>query len=223
MDRRPPLALSPRRLRPRRAIPPRYPCNPPVQKSPATNYKKSQAGRISVSGASFFRSESDSISSELLSITKKPKSSETLNFSEFESEKENQQNPFNPIARNYSDSNSTPLFERGRFYDLYSARRNERLKKRQMELMDESEVAIVSQNPAIAVELQKKKNLKRNESARNSISGEISVSRIPNLSSSLRNSKDVKKVGNLGFEEKKSNVAGTSMRRIGTRSAAKRY
>ncbi|KAJ4805721.1 hypothetical protein LUZ62_018287 [Rhynchospora pubera] len=221
MDRRPPLVVSPRRLRPRRALPPRHPAPPPAKKSPVTNSKAIHPLHASVSGASLFRPEPDLISSELLAMAKNAKEGEFKEniYLYQESEKENRKlfSPTTPVARK---SATSPLFERGRFYDLYSARRNERLRRRQLELLGESEAVEVIQNPAVAVEL-KKKTSKKNESARKSISGDFSVSRIPTLRSAVRTTKDLRKsTSSLGFDEKSS--VCTSTRRISTRSSARR-
>ncbi|KAJ3688976.1 hypothetical protein LUZ61_018140 [Rhynchospora tenuis] len=224
MNRRPPLVVSPRRLRPRRELPPRHPAPPPSKNSPVTNAKAIHPLRASVSGASLFRPESDLVSSELLAMTKNAKEEEFKEnlYLYQESEKENRKlfSPTTPVAQK---SATSPLFERGRFYDLYSARRNERLRRRQLELLGETEAVEVIQNPAVAVEL-KKKTSKKNESARKSISGDFSVSRIPTLRSAVRTSKDKdirKSTSSLGFDEKSS--VCTSTRRISTRSSARRF
>lgn len=185
-----------------------------------TNSKATHPLRASVSGASLFRSEPDLISSELLAIANNAKEEEFKENLYQENEKENKKlfSPNTPVAR--KSSTNSPLFERGRLYDLYSARRNERLRRRQLELLEETEAVKVIQNPLVAVELAKRKTSKKNESARKSISGDF-VSRIPTLRSSVRTSKEMKKsTASLAFDEKSS--VGSSVRRIGTRSAARR-
>ncbi|KAF3335578.1 hypothetical protein FCM35_KLT20085 [Carex littledalei] len=217
MDRRPPLAMSPRRLRPR--LPPRHPAAPPAKKSPVTNSKAIHPLRASVSGASLFRTEPDLVSYELLALVKNKEEFKENLYQENEKENKMLFVPTTPVAHK---SSTSPLFERGRLYDLYSARRNERLRRRQLELLEETEAVKVIQNPAVAIELAKKKTTKKNESARKSISGDISVSRIPTLRSAVRTSKEMKKnTTSFGFDDKSS--VGTSVRRIGTRSVARRF
>jgi hypothetical protein len=186
-----------------------------------TNSKVIHSLRASVSGASLFRSEPDLISSELLAITKNAEVEEEYKENLYqENEKENKKlfSPTTPVARK---SDTSPLFERGRLYDLYSARRNERLRRRQLELLEETEAVKVIQNPAVAVELAKRKTSKKNESARKSISGDF-VSRIPTLRSAVRTSKEMKKnTTSMMFDEKRT--IGTSARRIGTRLATRRF
>jgi hypothetical protein len=185
-----------------------------------TNSKAIHPLRASVSGASLFRSEPDLISSELLTIARNAKEEEYKENLYQENEKENKKlfSPTTPVA---CKSNTSPLFERGRLYDLYSARRNERLRKRQLELLEDTEAVKVIQNPAVAVELGKRKTSKKNESARKSISGDF-VSRIPTLRSAVRTSKEMKKnTTSMVFDDKSS--VGTCARSFGTRSAARRF
>lgn len=218
--------LSPRRLRPRKALPPRPPpVAPPAKRSPVTNSKAIRPLRASVSGASLFRSEPDLISSELLAMAKSAEEEEEFKENLYqENEKENKKRLFSPTTPVARKSSTSPLFERGRLYDLYSARRNERLRRRQLELLEETEAVKVIQNPAVAVELSKRKTSKKNENTRRSISGDF-VSRIPTLRSAVRTSKELKTSTNTTSSAygERSAIGTTTSRRIGTRSSARRF
>lgn len=72
-------------------------------------------------------------------------------------------------------ANSTPLFERGRFYDEYSARRNERLKRKKNETSDP--VKGTPYNLGVTVESSKRRDSKKLESLRKSVSAAYSVER----------------------------------------------
>ncbi|WOL10759.1 hypothetical protein Cni_G19518 [Canna indica] len=81
------------------------------------------------------------------------------------------------------------LFERGRFYEVYAARRNERLRMRKAE-----EVA-VAEDPGVAVELARRRGSKKAEAARRAVvPEEFPVIRARNLRSpvSARSSKEMK-------------------------------
>lgn len=107
----------------------------------------------------------------------------------------------------------SPLFERGRFYDLYSARRDERLKRKICELSEGA--AEPEEDPVVAVELAKRRVAKKAESARKSLPDDFSVRRINTLRSSLRSSKEMKKAAST-LAAPDCPAAGAS--RIGTRS-----
>ncbi|KAJ0982541.1 hypothetical protein J5N97_010796 [Dioscorea zingiberensis] len=147
---RPPLALSPRRLRPRppRCVPaPQTPLEKLVDPSSKTEINPNlPPGREMI------------ISSELLAIAKGAKE-------DLISEDEDIRIAFTPAS---------VLFERGRLYDLYSARRNDRLKRKKREVADEA----VSEDPAAAVELGKRRNQKKMESLRKSVPADFSVGRV---------------------------------------------
>ncbi|KAG1362627.1 hypothetical protein COCNU_10G008460 [Cocos nucifera] len=107
---------------------------------------------------------------------------------------------------------NSPMFERGRYYEVYSARRNERL-KRKKEIEDES----IGQDPGIAIELAKRRNSKKVDGMRKSVPANFSLSRMNSLRSSVRSSKEMKKPSALTYSEKHA-ATGKS---IGTRSARK--
>lgn len=73
-------------------------------------------------------------------------------------------------------ANSTPLFERGRFYDEYSARRNERLKRKKGETGNEPKTGY-NLGLGVTVESSKRRESKKLESLRKSVSAAYSVER----------------------------------------------
>ena len=68
---------------------------------------------------------------------------------------------------NTSSVVSNPLFERGRFYDEYSARRNERLKRKKGETEDEKRTAY---DLGVKVESAKRRDSKRVDGLRKLVS-----------------------------------------------------
>ncbi|RRT79507.1 hypothetical protein B296_00014572 [Ensete ventricosum] len=109
-------------------------------------------------------------------------------------------------------SNGSPLFERGRFYQLYSARRNERLKRKKGEIWGGEAVA---EDPGVAVELAKRRVSKKAEGVRKSMPPDFSGSRASSLRSSLRCSKEMKNKNAYVVVAEGSAVGG---RRTSTRS-----
>ncbi|GAV66908.1 hypothetical protein CFOL_v3_10418 [Cephalotus follicularis] len=85
------------------------------------------------------------------------------------------------------NANSSPLFERGRFYDEYSSIRNERLKRKmgggQSQILSEAKTPY---NLSVIVESSKKTDSKKLESLRKSMSDAYSVERSENPSYMLR-------------------------------------
>ncbi|CAL9132848.1 unnamed protein product [Musa acuminata var. zebrina] len=61
------------------------------------------------------------------------------------------------------------VFERGRFYELYSARRNERLQRRR------KEETTLAEEPGVAVDLENGRNPKRTERATRSVPADLST------------------------------------------------
>ncbi|KAA0038452.1 hypothetical protein IC582_005909 [Cucumis melo] len=115
-DRRPPLARSPLRLRSRRV--PQSNSTTSIQTPPGSLTKSQKMIRPSDLQESELRPEYRTISCELRALA----SMVRMELGCIESEG-------NGVGDKLS-VNSSSLFERGRFYDEYSARRNERLKKR---------------------------------------------------------------------------------------------
>lgn len=92
---------------------------------------------------------------------------------------------------NRMSGNSSPLFERGRFYELYSARRNERLKRKKGETGEEENITY---GLGVTVESSKKRDSKKLENLRKSVSAAYYVERSENPRYSLRSlSKENKK------------------------------
>ncbi|XP_008802854.1 uncharacterized protein LOC120108427 [Phoenix dactylifera] len=197
MDRRPPLAVSPRRLRSGRALH----TTPTVQTRPPTCKNSEFSSRPSSSMKSLIRPVYQMISPELMALAKRAKE-------EFGSNDDMD----TTLASSSTSSSSSPMFERGRFYEVYSARRNERL-KRKKEIADE----LVSQDPGIAIELAKRRNSKNVNSVRKSVPADFSSSRVNSLRSSVRSSKEMKKPSSLTCSEKPAAIGKV----IGARSARK--
>lgn len=172
---RPPLAVSPRRLRPRH--PPRY-VPPPENPEKKTLNPSPQK----------------TISSDLLNIAKGIKE-DLIN----DDDNDEIRISFTPAGA---------MFERGRMYDLYSARRNDRLKRKMGEVGDDAE----SENPAAAVELGKRRSQKKAESLRKSVPADFSVGRIGMMS------KEMKKSARPGNGVRASVDSG---RRVSTRSSCR--
>ncbi|XP_010918227.1 uncharacterized protein [Elaeis guineensis] len=191
MDRKPPLAVSPRRLRPRRP-PPRS--TPSVQTPPAT-FKSARYSSMK----SPIQPVYQMISLELMALAERAKE-------EFGSNDD--------LGSTFSSSitcSSSPMFERGRFYELYSARRNEKLKRKKEEIEED----MIAQDPGIAIELAKRRSSKKVDSMRKSVPADFSSSRV--LRSSVRSSKEMRKPSALTSPDK---PAATG-KRIGTRSMRK--
>lgn len=106
---------------------------------------------------------------------------------------------------------NSPIFERGRFYELYSARRNERLKRKKEEIAEE----IITQDPSIAIELAKRRSSKKVDSLWKSVPADFSSSRV--LRSSVRSTKEMKKPSAVTYPDKPA----ARGKRIGTRSMRK--
>ncbi|KAJ6392407.1 hypothetical protein OIU77_026215 [Salix suchowensis] len=114
-------------------------------------------------------------------------------------------------------ANSSPLFERGRFYEEYSARRNERLKRKKGDKGDEVKTPC---NLGVTVESSKRRDSKRLESLRKSVSAAYSVERNENPRYMLRSmNKENKKPPLPVYNYEKSALAGE--RRVTARKVRK--
>lgn len=92
------------------------------------------------------------------------------------------------FATHVAGSNSSLLFERGRLYDVYSARRNERLKRKMEETADE-EAPARHDSAADAEVAGKRRSTRRMDSVRKSAPEYFPVvDRTPSMRSSLRSS-----------------------------------
>ncbi|XWS24592.1 hypothetical protein CRYUN_Cryun28dG0116300 [Craigia yunnanensis] len=159
-DRKPPLAKSPIRLRLGRVLR----SNSTSLQSPPGSLTKSQNPiRIWAIEESEIRPEYRSISCELRALARmvgdELGNGETVNA---------------VFGETSLSANSTPLFERGRFYDEYSARRNERLKMKKGETGNESKTG---HHLGVTVESSKRRDSKKLESLRKSVSDAYSVER----------------------------------------------
>ncbi|CAM0905817.1 unnamed protein product [Alopecurus aequalis] len=237
MDRRPPLAVSPRRLRPRpggSAI-----GRPPLASSVhiASPGKKAQTPmRSSVcalppSSYSYF--EKSPRGKLDFAVAPPPAAratgKENLLFHDDDE-----------VAFNLADSSmddwrttvapTSPLFERGRLYDLYSARRNERLKRKHgWFTAGEEEAGAMAEDPCVAVELSKRRVAKKPGSesvvrrsmpaAESSLSYRAS-SGLSGMRSSLRSSKEMKKPSAASSCATATKPSAVKDRRFGMRSSS---
>jgi hypothetical protein len=130
-----------------------------------------------------------------------------------------------PLARVASPV-AGPLFVRGRLYDLYSARRDERFKRKHGFPYggDWASPEAMAEDPCVAVELSKRRVAKKAgaESVRRSMpASEFAAGRTAGTlgaRSSLRSSKEMKKASaasgavSMAFKEKRVNPMSTSRR-----------
>ncbi|PON60554.1 hypothetical protein PanWU01x14_151660 [Parasponia andersonii] len=152
---KPPLAKSPRRLRPRRGLQ-----QNPIQTPMGYLTKSLKPNRMPETEESEVRPEYHTISCELRALAKKVRD-----------ELGNEEIPnagFSECVR----ASSSPLFERGRFYEEYSARRNERLRRKKGQTGEEGKSAY---NLGVNVESVKRSSSKKLGSLRKSISAAYSV------------------------------------------------
>ncbi|XVF63539.1 hypothetical protein PTKIN_Ptkin09bG0094800 [Pterospermum kingtungense] len=160
-DRKPPLAKSPIRLRPRRAL---RSNSASLQTPPGSLTKSQKPIRTWALEESEIRPEYRSISLELRALARMVRD-----------ELGNGEKEHAGLGETASlSANSTPLFERGRFYEEYSARRNERLKRKKGDTGYESKTAY---NLGVTVESSKRRDSKKLESLRKSVSAAYSVER----------------------------------------------
>ncbi|XP_058220558.1 uncharacterized protein LOC131330841 [Rhododendron vialii] len=152
-DRKPPLARSPMRLRPRRILR-STPTN--VQLTPPGSLTKTQLPNRP--SESELRPEYHTISYELRALAK-------MVENEF-GDPDLGNAAFGSKSRGISMS--SPLFERGRFYEEYSARRNERLKRKKGDTGDD-ERKKNAYGLGVKVEWAKKRDSKRLEGLRKSV------------------------------------------------------
>ncbi|CAL9109200.1 unnamed protein product [Musa textilis] len=171
MDLRPQFAVSPRRLRPRRP-PPASSYDPPSVRAPPpeSSKKPPRPHRSSVSVESPARTDRQLVSSELAALVERA-NEEFQGCGDVGA----------AAAVSPGGGCRSPVFERGRFYELYSARRNERLKRKKAEMSEEA----VAEDPGMAVELARRRVPKKAEGVRKSMPADFSVGR---GSSSLRSS-----------------------------------
>ncbi|KAF7000385.1 hypothetical protein CFC21_036311 [Triticum aestivum] len=248
MDRRPPLAVSPRRLRPRpsHAAAGRPPLASSVHiPSPGFSKKAQTPMRSSIcalpppSSYSSYLETSPRPKPDFAAATRAA-GKENLHFQDADDGDEAV--PFNLADASTDDwaaavAPTSPLFERGRLYDLYSARRNERLKRKHgWYAAGEEEAGAMAEDPCVAVELSKRRGAKKAAGAPESAvrrsmpaaaAAEFSQSYragggLSAMRSSLRSSKEMKKpsaASSCATAAKPSTAKG---RRVGSQSSVRR-
>ncbi|KAG5030506.1 hypothetical protein JHK85_014488 [Glycine max] len=190
---KPPLPRSPIRLRPSHAV---HSSNSIALQTPPGSLTKSQKPVISPN----MRPEYRTISCELRALTKMVRDE----FSKANSEKA-------------ASANSSVLFERGRFYDEYSARRNERLmRKKGVTAVDEGKAKPVHSLGVTMESGKKSSSVRKMGTLRKSISAAYSsgVSETPRYM--LRSMTKENKKPPLAAKFDKSVVAGD--KKMGTRA-----
>ncbi|XP_022769356.1 uncharacterized protein LOC111312907 [Durio zibethinus] len=112
--------------------------------------------------------------------------------------------------------NCSPLFERGRFYDEYSARRNERLKRKKGETGTESRAVY---HLGVTVESSKRRESKKLECLRKSVSAAYSVERNGTQTPRylLRSMSKENKKPPLAVNNYKSSMIGTEKKTVARR------
>ncbi|XP_050366672.1 uncharacterized protein LOC126785118 [Argentina anserina] len=162
IDRKPPLAKSPIGLRqPSRAL---RSGSTSLQTPPGSLTKSQKPSRMWDTEEPELRPEYRSISCELRALAKMV----GKEFGDEDCEKGG------GVRRSVS-ANSSPLFERGKFYEEYSARRNERLRKKYGGTGEEFKSAF-KQKLGVAVESAKRgSGTRKIESMRKSVSAAYSV------------------------------------------------
>ncbi|CAM8983485.1 unnamed protein product [Rhodiola kirilowii] len=177
-NRKPPLAKSPVRTRPRPAL--RSTTSMSVQTPPGSLTKSSAPLRRWDVEEIDLRPEFRSTSCELRALAR-------MATSNIESGDKKAGLGLSPVAA----ANKSPLFERGRFYDIYSARRNDRLKRKLgMEMEDDESFKKCNSDYDLGVTIgqTKRRDSKRLESGRKSIAVDFLVDRSQHLRYSLRSS-----------------------------------
>lgn len=132
---------------------------------------------------------------------------------------------------------TSPLFERGRLYDLYSARRNERLKRKHgWYAAGEEEAGAMAEDPCVAVELSKRRGAKKATGPPESVvrrsmpaaaAAEFSQSYrasggLSAMRSSLRSSKEMKKPSAASSCATAAKPSAAKGRRVGSQSSVRR-
>uniref|UniRef100_A0A0E0Q827 Uncharacterized protein n=1 Tax=Oryza rufipogon TaxID=4529 RepID=A0A0E0Q827_ORYRU len=248
MDRRPPLAVSPRRLRPRQhraaaaGAAPRPPVACSVQTPPGSIKKATTPMRSSFCALPTSRLEPTPRAKLDFAAAPSPARAAVA------AGKENRHvddevsldltamampTPMPTWTASPLPPPTSPLFERGRLYDLYSARRNERLKRKHGFPAGEEEAEAMAADPCVAVELSKRRGAKKMtgaESVRRSMpaaadfsaAGRAATSTL-GLRSSLRSSKEMKKTSAASSSFAGSKSPAAKERRASTRSSARRF
>ncbi|XP_041021812.1 uncharacterized protein LOC121263088 [Juglans microcarpa x Juglans regia] len=201
-DRKPPLPKSPIRLRTR----PDLRSNSASLQTPSGSLAKSERpNRCWDNQETDLRPEYRSISCELRALAKMVRNE----FGNGDSDSDGIANSFG--------ANSSPLFERGRFYEEYSARRNERLRSKKNETGHERKTAY---SLGVTGESAKRSSsTKKLVNLRKSVSAAYSVEQIeaPTSRYMLRSMTKENKKPPLPVNSRKSSVLGAEPK-MGTRS-----
>uniref|UniRef100_A0A0D9WYP9 Uncharacterized protein n=1 Tax=Leersia perrieri TaxID=77586 RepID=A0A0D9WYP9_9ORYZ len=242
MDRRPPLAVSPRRLRPRphraSAVSGRPPVACSVQTPPGLIKKATTPMRSSMCALPTPRHEPTPRAKLDFPAAPSPARASPA------AGKENRhlvddEMPLDlhlAAAAAAMPPPTSPLFQRGRLYDLYSARRNERLKRKHGFPVGEEEAEAMAADPCVAVELSKRRGAKKAIGVESSVRRSMPAAAATavdlsaagratatlGLRSSLRSSKEMKKASAASsFAGAKSSAV--MERRSSARSSARRF
>ncbi|XVF35836.1 hypothetical protein REPUB_Repub19eG0005300 [Reevesia pubescens] len=196
LDRKPPLAKSPIRLRPRRVLRSNS-TSLQLQTPPGSLTKSQKPIRSWTIEESEIRPEYRSISCDLRALARMVRD-----------ELGNGETKKAGFGETSLSINSTPLFERGRFYDEYSARRNDRLKRKKGETGTESKTV---HHLGVTVESSKRRDSKKLESLRKSVSAAYSIERNETQTPRylLRSMSKENKKPPLAVNNFKSSVIGT--------------
>ncbi|KAK9164949.1 hypothetical protein Scep_000140 [Stephania cephalantha] len=175
-DRKPPLYQSRYQLRSRRVLQPEA---SPFQTPQASLTKIPLPSRLPILEKTEIRPEYQSISCELQALAKMVKD-------EFGN---------NDMGNaGFVDTFNGNLFERGRFYDEYSARRNERLKRKKCQKGDKEEEKRSSYSLGVNCDSVKRRDLNKLGSLRKTAPESFMTASTVNVRYSLRsNSKENKK------------------------------
>ncbi|KAF8038352.1 hypothetical protein BT93_B1015 [Corymbia citriodora subsp. variegata] len=208
LDRKPPLARSPARLRPRRVLRSSTTAMKSLQTPPGSLTKSQKLSRAWDIDESELRPEYRSISCELRALT------------EMVRDELSNADPAGSFFAGNSGANTVSVFERGRFYDVYSARRNERLKRKKGGEPGEEKKSVY--DLGVTVEPSKRRGEgKKLESLRKSVCAAYSAERseaTPAPRYLLRSSTKENKKPPLAMNYEKSAIGG---RGIGARRAKK--
>ncbi|KAG2698174.1 hypothetical protein I3760_07G137500 [Carya illinoinensis] len=157
-DRKPPLPKSPILLRPRRVL---RSNSSSLQNPPGSLTKPERPNRFWDNGESVLRPEYRSISCDLRDLARMVRDEFGKGVSD------------DAGISNSLSADSSSLFERGRFYEEYSARRNERLRRKKSDTGVEKKTPY---NLGVSVESAKRmSSTKKFESLRKSVSAAYTV------------------------------------------------
>ncbi|KAK1324537.1 hypothetical protein QJS10_CPA01g00274 [Acorus calamus] len=205
LETKPPPGVSPRRLRPRRILR----SEDPVRALPAKSPMKTNPLTRSciVVEKSPVRPVYEAISSDLRALAKRV------------------EQEFKEPVLAFPDDGSPPLFERGRLYEVYLARRNERLKRKKGEIFVEetqvSEAVVVNGD----VDLGGRRRTVKKEGVclRKSMPPDFSVGRLQSLRSSVRVNKENRRPSiPMATPARQTAMDGGGGRKVGVRTSCRK-